>query len=161
MHIYINASYTFIYTCKHTNRLHPNIFTSNLSCYLQGKYKKVNGFPLHKQNTFTNTHGFFLAFFRHLHPSLRACFPTLKFKEHFLLTVRAIQWSSTWWGGGFLYKLKLVLNKRKKEKNLTFLLGLFFVNSTFLMYGPLKLLLRLVQPDEKRDLLFHQSDFLT
>lgn len=47
-----------------------------------------------------------------------------------------------------------------KQNNLTFLLGLFFVNSTFLMYGLLKLLLRLVQLDEKQDLLFHQSDFL-
>lgn len=34
MHIYINASYTFIYTCKHTNRLHPNIFSSKLICHV-------------------------------------------------------------------------------------------------------------------------------
>lgn len=57
-----------------------------------------------------------------------------------------------------LYKKNVLMEQNKK--NLTFLLGLFFVNSTFSMYGPLKLLLTLVQPDEKPDLLFHQSGFL-
>lgn len=37
MHIYINAFYTFIHTCKHTNRPHPNIFTSKLICHVTHK----------------------------------------------------------------------------------------------------------------------------
>lgn len=96
MHIYINASYKFIYTCKHTNRPHPNIFTSKLIFHVIYKenIKKWMVF-IFTNRTHSQTHmDFFLAFFRHLHPSLRACFPSLKFREHFPLTGRAIQWSS-------------------------------------------------------------------
>lgn len=57
MHTYINASYTFMCTCKHTNRPYPNIFTSKLISHVIYKENiKKWMFFLFTNKTHSQTH---------------------------------------------------------------------------------------------------------